>query len=42
VGALAVTDAGLVVGVITIRDLANAERLLERLASECDDPSGHH
>lgn len=38
-GAVAVVDDGAVVGVVTLRDLANVERLLDRLAPE-DGPGG--
>ena len=32
IGAIAITDAGSVIGVVTIRDIANVERLLDRLS----------
>jgi CIC family chloride channel protein len=38
IDALAVIDAGIVVGVITIRDIANVERLLDRLSPDETDP----
>jgi CIC family chloride channel protein len=36
VGAIAITDAGSVIGVVTIRDIANVERLLDRLGPGAD------
>jgi len=42
VGALAVVDDGSVVGVVTVRDIANVERLLDRLGPEGGDgPVAH-
>ena len=35
-GAVAISDNGRIIGVVTIRDIANIERLLDRLDTEAD------
>ena len=35
-GAVAIIDNGRIIGVVTIRDIANIERLLDRLDTEAD------